>query len=175
LNLEVGTIPKDRGEEINDQIIEKAKEFGACLAGIASVEALKKSPSHLIYGKLDGYKTAGNKEGKIKPGEVACPENARSAIIIAAWHPEEKPELGWWRDGSENLLFFSILGLVDNLGVYLNLSHPFMRETCLPLRGPPSCQAERGGQGSNYPYPSPLLASPSLSRHFSHRIIRHAD
>ncbi len=160
-------MPKDRGEEINDQIIEKAKEFGACLAGIASVEALKKSPSHLIYGKLDGYKGVGTRESdKIRPGEVACPENARSAIIIAAWHPEEKSELDWWRDGSENLLFFSIL---------LNLSHPFTRETCLPLRGPPSCQAERGGQGSNYPYPSRLLASPSLSRHFSHRIIRHAD
>jgi len=93
-------MPKDREEEINDQIIEKAKEFGACLAGIASVEALKKSPSHLIYGKLDGYKGVGTRESdKIRPGEVACPENARSAIILAAWHPEEKPELDWWRDG----------------------------------------------------------------------------
>ena len=77
-------MPKDRGEEINDQIIEKAKELGACLAGIASVEALKKSPSHLIYGKLDGYKGVGTRESdKIRPGEVACPENARSAIIRA--------------------------------------------------------------------------------------------
>ncbi len=28
------------------QIIEKAKGFGACLAGIANVEVLKESPSH---------------------------------------------------------------------------------------------------------------------------------
>lgn len=34
--------------ELNNQIIEKATEFGACAAGIADVEVLKKSPSHLI-------------------------------------------------------------------------------------------------------------------------------
>jgi len=85
---------------ITSQIVKKAVEFGACLAGIADVEALKKSPSHLIYGKLDEYKGVGNKEtGKAKPGEIAWPENAKSAIIIAVWHPEEKPELDWWKDG----------------------------------------------------------------------------
>jgi len=81
------------------QIIEKAKEFGASLAGITNVEALKKSPSHLMYGKLDEYKTVGNKEGNLKPGEIAWPENARSVIVIAIWHPDEKPELDWWRHG----------------------------------------------------------------------------
>ena len=84
---------------ISSQILEKTKEFGACLAGIANVEALKQSPSHFIYGKLDEYKTVGNKEAKLKPGEIAWPENAKSAIVIAVWHPEEKPELDWWRHG----------------------------------------------------------------------------
>ncbi len=90
---------KDRKDEINDMIIAKAKEFGGCLAGITSVEALKKSPSHLIYGKIGDYKTVGNKEGQIKPGEVTWPEDAKSAIIIAVEHPEEKPELDWWKSG----------------------------------------------------------------------------
>jgi len=80
----------------SSEIIEKAKEFGASLAGIADVAALKKSPSHLIYGKLDQYRTVGSKEGKLKPGEISSPENAKSAIVIAVWHPEEKPELDWW-------------------------------------------------------------------------------
>ena len=81
------------------QIIEKAKAFGASLTGIANVEALKKSPSHLIYGELAEYRPVGNREGRIKPGEMVWPENAKSAIVIALWHPEEKPELDWWRDG----------------------------------------------------------------------------
>ena len=39
-------------KELKNQIIEKAKEFAACAAGIADVEALKKSPSHLIYPQI---------------------------------------------------------------------------------------------------------------------------
>ena len=82
------------------QIVEKAKEFGACLAGIASVEGLKESPSHIIYVKLEEYEGVGTKKtGKIKPGQVSWPENARSAIVIAVGHPEEKPELDWWKAG----------------------------------------------------------------------------
>ena len=34
------------------QIIDKAKEMGASMAGIANVELLKKSPSHEIIKKL---------------------------------------------------------------------------------------------------------------------------
>jgi epoxyqueuosine reductase len=93
-------MPKSEKEYISDKIIEKAKEFGACLAGIASVEALKNSPSHYIYGKLDEYKGVGTKEtDTIKPREVTWPEKAKAAIIIAVEHPEEKPELDWWKDG----------------------------------------------------------------------------
>lgn len=92
-------MPKDRGEAIKDQIIERAKQFGACSAGIANVEALKKSPSHRIYGKIGDYQTVGNREGDVKHGEVAWPENVRSAIIIAASHPKEKPEMDWWKEG----------------------------------------------------------------------------
>jgi epoxyqueuosine reductase len=87
-------------EKFTLQIIQKAKELGACLAGIASVENLKKSPSHVISGKLDDYKGVGtNESDKISPGEVVWPENAHSAIVIAVAHPEEKPELDWWQDG----------------------------------------------------------------------------
>lgn len=86
---------------LSNQIIEMTKELGPCLAGIASIEELKESPSHLIYGRLnDGYDTIGNKPaGKIRPGEIAWPENAGSAIVIAVEHPQENPDLDWWRDG----------------------------------------------------------------------------
>ena len=91
---------KSRKNNLSTQIVEKAKEFGACLAGIASVEDLKESPSHIIYGKLEEYEGVGTrKTGIIKPGRVSWPENARSAIVIAVEHTEDKPELDWWEDG----------------------------------------------------------------------------
>jgi hypothetical protein len=38
--------------ELTDRIIEKAKYLGASLAGVASIDSLKKSPSHKIYPKM---------------------------------------------------------------------------------------------------------------------------
>ena len=81
------------------QIIEKAKEFGACAAGIADVEALKQSPSHLIYPQIGGYKTFLNDAVPRDSGEVSWPLLAKSALVIAVEHPENKPELDWWQDG----------------------------------------------------------------------------
>ena len=87
-------------DKISFQILEKAEDFGACLAGIANVEVLKNSPSHRIYGKLDDYKGVGIKpRDELRPRQVAWPESARSVIVIAVHHPEEKPELDWWQDG----------------------------------------------------------------------------
>jgi epoxyqueuosine reductase len=86
--------------DITSQIVEKATEFGASLTGIADVEEVKNSPSHFIYGKLDEYKTVGNIEtGETNLGEVVWPEDAKSVIVIAVVHPEEEPELDWWRNG----------------------------------------------------------------------------
>ena len=91
---------KSREEDMFAEIVRKAKEFGACLAGIADVEALKRSPSHLIYGKLGEYKGVGTKEAnKTNRGEVVWPENAKSAIVIVVEHPEDRPELDWWKAG----------------------------------------------------------------------------
>jgi epoxyqueuosine reductase len=83
----------DRGA----QIIEKAREMGAALAGIASVELLKKSPSHEMLGKF-GTKVDGvhSYEGMIEGfNEVKWPAKAKSALVIALPHPEDEPELDW--------------------------------------------------------------------------------
>jgi epoxyqueuosine reductase len=83
----------DRGA----QIIEKAKELGAAMAGIASVELLKKSPSHEMLGKF-GTKIDGihSYEGMIEGfNEIKWPVKVKSALVIALPHPEDKPELDW--------------------------------------------------------------------------------
>jgi epoxyqueuosine reductase len=81
---------------IKEKIVAKAKEFGACAAGIANVEALQKSPSNVVYNKIGDYRTVGNKAGQMKPGEVSWPLDAKSAVVIALEHIETKPEMDWW-------------------------------------------------------------------------------
>ena len=87
-------------EDLSNLIIEKALAFGANLAGIANVQKLKNSPSHNIYGKLGDYKGVGTIEnGYVGPGKIAWPENAKSAVVVAIEHSEEKLEMDWWKDG----------------------------------------------------------------------------
>ena len=109
-------------KDVSAQIIEKAKEFQASLAGIVSVKDLKKSPSHVLFGKLADYSGEGTREvnGK-KRGEVLWPEGAKSAIIIALTHPDERPELDWWKKGSSggtdgNLM---LIATIDKLSKWL--------------------------------------------------------
>lgn len=86
------------GSEISNRIIEKAKSLGASLAGIAIVDLIKSSPSHLIYPKMEHHSGVGSRASAhgIKPGEVAWPLGAKSAVVIAVEHNEDQPELDWW-------------------------------------------------------------------------------
>jgi epoxyqueuosine reductase len=79
------------------QIIDKAKEMGAAMAGIASVELLKKSPSHEVLRKI-GTEIDGVGSGfEIADfNDIKWPAEARSALVIAVSHPQDKPELDWW-------------------------------------------------------------------------------
>ena len=74
---------------VANQIIEKAKEKGATMAGIASIELLKKTPSHEIINMKSGLEIIDFKG-------INWPRNAKSALIIAVSHPENKPKLDWW-------------------------------------------------------------------------------
>ena len=79
------------------QIIEKAKEMGASIAGIANVQLLKESPSHAIIKKLgmeiDGINPY---KGICNFDEIKWPARAKSALVIAVSHPKDKPEFDWW-------------------------------------------------------------------------------
>jgi epoxyqueuosine reductase len=79
------------------QIVAKATELGATMAGIAAVEPLKQSPSHQLlarYGTtIDGVQSF---EGMIDGfDEVQWPPGATSALVIAVSHPQDQPELDW--------------------------------------------------------------------------------
>jgi len=84
--------------ELTEKIIAKAKSLGATIAGVASVESLKGSPSHQIF-PIIGTNLENNfnfvKEGE-KIDKVAWPTDALSAIVIGVEHNEEEPALDWW-------------------------------------------------------------------------------
>jgi epoxyqueuosine reductase len=60
------------------RVLETARSEGASLAGIASCEALLRSPSHRAHGGIEP------------------PPGARSVLVLALAHPEDAPELDWW-------------------------------------------------------------------------------
>ena len=80
------------------RIIEIAKENGATLAGIASMEALKVSASHTIYNKMSDYAGVGTVKGDALPGDELFnwPDSAKSVLVIGLSHPKDKPGLDWW-------------------------------------------------------------------------------
>jgi len=89
---------------VSVQIINEAISLGASLAGIASVEQLKKSPSHDIYTKIEPNQGVGSRDFAkgVKPGEVAWPPSAKSALVIALAHKEDDLEMDWWIVGDDD-------------------------------------------------------------------------
>ncbi len=81
--------------ELTEKIVKKAKSLDASIAGIASVESLKKSPSHRIYPKI-GMNLGVHWQDDVKPDEVAWPADAVSAVVIGVVHNADEPELDWW-------------------------------------------------------------------------------
>ncbi len=85
--------------EIEQRIIDIARENGATLAGIASMELLKVSASHMIYRKMGDYSGIGtvkDADGFSDDRLFKWPDSAKSLLVIGLSHPQDKPELDWW-------------------------------------------------------------------------------
>jgi epoxyqueuosine reductase len=73
----------DRGA----RIIEMATAMGATLAGIASLEQVRQSPSHRILREVPD----------LSPDQfIKWPTGVKLALVIALSHPQDRPELDWW-------------------------------------------------------------------------------
>ena len=84
--------------ELTEKIVEKAKSLGAAIAGVASVESLKESPSHNIYPKIGMNLKVHWQDAKddVTPDAVVWPTDAVSAVVIGVAHNADEPELDWW-------------------------------------------------------------------------------
>jgi epoxyqueuosine reductase len=78
---------KTNGNGIEKTIVEKARELGASLAGIATVADLKASVSYEIYDKKPFYEEY---EG------VKWRKEHKSVLVWALSHPASEPVLDWW-------------------------------------------------------------------------------
>ena len=88
---------KPDGDKIEKTIVEKAKELGASLAGIASVEDLKASKSYEIYKKKPFYETYDRKSPNYQEFKgVEWREEHKSVLVWALVHPASEPVLDWW-------------------------------------------------------------------------------
>ena len=72
---------------IENQIVAKALEMGASLAGIARVDDLKDSKSFEIYDRKPYYDEYKGVEWK---------KEHRSVLVWALAHPASEPKLDWW-------------------------------------------------------------------------------
>jgi epoxyqueuosine reductase len=84
--------------ELAERIVDKAKSLGAAIAGVASVESLKGSPSHRVYPKIGMNLKVHWQDAKddVNPDEVAWPADAISVVVIGVEHNADNPELDWW-------------------------------------------------------------------------------
>jgi epoxyqueuosine reductase len=78
---------KSDGNEIEKTIVEKAKELGASLAGIATVDDLKASVSYEVYDKSPYYDEYKGVEWR---------EEHKSVLVWALAHPPSEAVLDWW-------------------------------------------------------------------------------
>ncbi len=84
--------------KIAGRIIHKAKSLGASLAGLATIDELKRAPAFTFSPRMPYWEGVGSRENELglKPGEVFWPDVAQSVLVIAVEHPVDKPEMDWW-------------------------------------------------------------------------------
>jgi len=85
------------GSNIDQIIVEKAKELGASLAGIAKIEDLKASPSYEIYSNKPFYEEYDRSSSDFHEFKgVKWREEHKSVLVWALSHPISEPVLDWW-------------------------------------------------------------------------------
>jgi len=78
---------KSNGSKIEKIIVEKAIELGASLAGFASIDDLKASPSYAAYDSRPFYEEYKG---------VKWRAEHKSVLVWALAHPASDPVLDWW-------------------------------------------------------------------------------
>ena len=133
---------KNDASVLKQEILEKIREFGADLVGIADPEALKNGPSETLFPMMKDHSRdhfAQEITTGLSHGSVFWEPDAASVIVYAIHQPSDQPELDWWcgeidPPGNKKLLMISRL-----LKEYLAKKYPFIHVY------PKRYHVERGG------------------------------
>jgi epoxyqueuosine reductase len=88
---------RSKGNKMEGIIVERAKELGASLAGIARVENLKASRSYELYAKSPFYEEYSRESPNYFEFKgVEWREEHKSILVWALVHPASEPALDWW-------------------------------------------------------------------------------
>ena len=82
-----------------EELLEKVREFGADLAGLAAVADLTDGPSERLFPHMKDHARdhfANEITTGLPHGTVLWREGEETLLVFAVSHPEEKPELDWW-------------------------------------------------------------------------------
>ena len=83
--------------KMSRKILERAESLGADLAGITHTGLLKKAPSYQMFKRIGmqiGAVGAGDMPSDFR---IQWPHGDRAVVVIALAHPQERPDLDWWR------------------------------------------------------------------------------
>lgn len=106
--------------------MDRAKELGADLAGVAGVEDLRRASAYNLRQQTRGRMVidgAGSADWTQPSGRVAWPDRARSVVVIGVHHPSHKPELDWWYGHSDPPGNKLLRGIIDDLCSWLTAVH----------------------------------------------------
>jgi len=128
--------------KLSSEILKKAKEFGATLAGITNVTELMHAPSYTVTPQMPEYNGVGTGKEKLhdnNTGEVVWPEGAVSVVVIAYVHPEEHPDLDYWYGRISPVGNKKLIAIADKLIQWLAQKNYAVNPAQLPYH------IERGG------------------------------
>lgn len=88
---------KSNLRNVEKTIVEKAKDLGASLAGIARIEDLKKSKSYQVYQQRPYYEEY-DRDSRyyFEFKGFKWQEEHKSVLVWALVHPASEPTLDWW-------------------------------------------------------------------------------
>jgi epoxyqueuosine reductase len=102
-------------DELRSTLLERARALGADLAGIASVNDLRRVDDVLGAEQLDRAYGVLSAKQPGRADDVAWPEGALSVLVIAVSHPLERPEMDWWFGRSDPPGNRVLAGIVQSL------------------------------------------------------------
>lgn len=126
---------------LSAQLINKALEYGASLAGIANIEDLKKMPSFVVTPQRPHIERVGAVENEtgLPEGVVAWPEGMKSVLVIAFSHPEDDPVLDYWLDWKNPPGNVKLAQIIKQVKAYFDEAEPELQTK------PMNYYVEKGG------------------------------